>query len=311
VTILQRHGDLWEAEVTHVLGTFGRNDRITVFTPKIERITKTFNNRIIEAAVIGAYDEGRTNYSLGDVIYLDRGRADGVEMGNVFEVYGFKDRGTFKNITDNPTYKNGEITIITLTDNFATGIVSNSIRDFEVGSIAITKTKEAAARATLLRQRNEGNDQNRLKENALDELDVELNLDNINASLLDKADQIQFTEDELAELERQEREKSILSENERDLRSLERIEREIETAEKMLNEARLDEDKLLENKSLEDLEKEILYQQQESLDEIEENFGKKYLDEDLNAKDNPYGLTEFDIEEIDELLNLDKIPKEE
>ena len=46
-------------------------------------------------------------------------------------------------------------------------------------------------------------------------------------------------------------------------------------------------------------------QEQESLDEIEENFGKRYLDEELNDKENPYGLTEFDIEEIDELLNVE------
>ena len=46
--------------------------------------------------------------------------------------------------------------------------------------------------------------------------------------------------------------------------------------------------------------------QQESLDELEENFGQRFLDEDLNDKENPYGLTEFDIEEIDELLNAEK-----
>lgn len=97
-----------------------------------------------------------------------------------------------------------------------------------------------------------------------------------------------------------------MSEGERDLRSLERLEQEIETAEAMLKEARLDEDKLLEGQSLDKLEENLLYQQQESLDEIEENFGKRYLDEDLNDKDNPFGLTEFDIEEIDELLNVEK-----
>ena len=142
---------------------------------------------------------------------------------------------------------------------------------------------------------------------ALDNLDVELNLDDLNDSLLDKADQIQFTEDELSELERQEKEKSALLENEKDLRALERLEGELETAEKMLNEARLDEDKLLENQNLNALEKKFELEEQESLDELEENFGKRYLDEDLNDKENPYGLTEYDIEEIDELLNKDQV----
>jgi hypothetical protein len=302
----QKHGSLWECDIIESSGVLQRSDRVTVYTPKIERITKTFNSRLIESVLMGAFEGLREFASFGDVIYLDRGRADGVEMGNVFEVYGFKDHATQKNITDNPTYKNGEVTIISLTDNFATGLVTQSIRDFEIGDIAITKTKEAAARAMKIKARLEKGEHTRLEDQALEELDVELNLDDLNEALLDKADRIQFTEDELAELERQEREKSIMSEGERDLRSLERLEQEIETAEAMLKEARLDEDKLLEGSSLDKLEENLLYQQQESLDEIEENFGKRYLDEDLNDKDNPFGLTEFDIEEIDELLNVEK-----
>jgi len=41
----------------------------------------------------------------------------------------------------------------------------------------------------------------------------------------------------------------------------------------------------------------------ESVNEIERDVGRKYMDEDINNKENPYGLTEFDLEEIDEMLN--------
>ena len=121
--------------------------------------------------------------------------------------------------------------------------------------------------------------------------------------MLDKADKVEFTEDELAELERQERKRSVIQEHERDLKALERLENEIEEAEKMLNEAKLDEDKLLEQESLEKVENQSGEQDIVNLEEVEENFGKLYLDEELNDKENPYGLTEFDLEEIDELLN--------
>ena len=73
----------------------------------------------------------------------------------------------------------------------------------------------------------------------------------------------------------------------------------------MLKDSKLTEDKWLESQSLDKIEKDLMYSQQESLDEIEENFGKRYLDENLNDKENPFGLTEFDIEEIDELLNIE------
>lgn len=304
IKLIRKIRDKWEVEFIEVAGTPQRGDRITAYTPKIERITRTFNSRLIEAAIIGSYEPMQTILGFGNVVYLDRGRADGVEMGNVFEIYGFKDRSTGKNITDQPTYKLGELTVITLTDNFATALVTNSVRDFYSGDIAITKTKESFLREQ--KARNSKGNKEGLGGKALEELDVELNLENLNDDLLKQADKIQLTEDELAELERQEREKSVIKDSEKDLKALERLENEIEQAEGILNDAKLDEDKLLENENLNDLEKKGRNIDTESLDEIEENLGKRYIDEDLNSKENPFGLTEFDVEEVDELLNVEK-----
>lgn len=305
--VMQKHdnGKLWECRIFDTTGIITRGDRVTVYTPKIDAITKSYNTRTVEAVIISGFYNVQSLASFGDILYLDRGRADGVEVGNVFEVYGFKDRSTGRNISNNPTYKNGELTVLTVTDNFSTAVVSSSMRDFIIGDIAVTKSKESAAKVAKFRNLKNGGDKQRLSTQALEELDVELNLEGLNDSLLDKADQIQFTEDELAELERQEREKSILTENEKDLRSLERLETDLESAAKVMNEAKLDEDKLLEGENLNKLEDNFNVEQQESLDELEENFGKRYLDEDLNDKENPFGLTEFDIEEIDELLNVE------
>lgn len=306
IKTIRKIRDKWEVEFIEVAGTPQRGDRITAYTPKIERITKTYNSRIVEAAILATFQPMQTMLSFGDVVYLDRGRADGVEMGNVFEVYGFKDRLTLKNITDQPTYKLGELTVITLTDNFATVLVTESTRDFYTGDIAITKTKEAYLREKRAKELRINGQKDALGGRALEELDVELNLENLNDDLLKKADEIQLTEDELAELERQEREKSVIKDSERDLKALERLENEIEQAESILNDARLDEDKLLEGENLNDIERRRQNIDQDSLNEIEENLGKRYLDEDLNSKDNPYGLTEFDVEEVDELLNIEK-----
>lgn len=306
IKLIRKIKDKWEVEFIEVAGTPERGDRITTYTPKIEKITRTYNSRLVEAAILSTFNYKQAIVGFGDVIYLDRGRADGVEMGNVFEVYGFKDRLLKEKITDQPTYKLGELTVITLSDNFATAIVTNSIRDFYVGDIAMTKTKESYLREVEAKRSKGKSEKELLGGKALEELDVELNLDNLNDDLLKQADKIELTEDELAELERQEREKSVISDSERDLKSLERLENEIEQAEKILNDARLDEDKLLENENLNDLEKKQGNLDQDSLEDIEENLGKRYIDEDLNSKDNPYGLTEFDVEEVDELLNVEK-----
>jgi hypothetical protein len=62
----------------------------------------------------------------------------------------------------------------------------------------------------------------------------------------------------------------------------------------------------LSNLNLENVESETRAKSEESLEDVEEALGKKYMDEDLVEKENPYGLTEFDIEEVDELLNAEK-----
>ena len=306
VKLIRKIKDKWEVEFLEVSGTPQRGDRLTAYTPKIERITRTYNSRLVEGAILSSYNPMQSILSFGDVIYLDRGRADGVELGNVFEVFGFKDRLMRENITDQPTYKMGELTVITLTDNFATVLVTKTTRDFYVGDIAITKTKEAFLREQNAKNASSKSSKEVMGGKNLEELDVELNLENLNDDLLKQADKIQLTEDELAELERQEREKSVIKDSERDLKALERLENEIEQAETILNDAKLDEDKLLENENLNDLEKKQGNLDQDSLDDIEENLGKRYVDEDLNSKDNPFGLTEFDVEEVDELLNTEK-----
>ena len=298
--------DKWEVEFFEVAGTPQRGDRVTTYTPKLERITTTYNSRLVEAAILATFNPMQTILGFGDVVYLDRGRSDGLEMGNVLEVFGFKDRLTKENITDQPTYKIGELTVITLTDNFATVIVSKTIRDFYPGDIAITKTKEAHLREINSKKATSQTQKELMGGKALEELDVELNLENLNDDLLKQADKIQLTEDELSELERQEREKSVIKDSEKDIKALERLENEIEQAETILNDAKLDEDKLLESENINDIEKKHGNIDQDSLDEIEENMGKRYLDEDLNSKDNPYGLNEFDVEEVDELLNTEK-----
>ncbi|MCK5884858.1 MAG: LysM peptidoglycan-binding domain-containing protein [Bacteriovoracaceae bacterium] len=308
VRALKKLGNLWECEIFELSDTIERGERVTTYMSKIKKIYKSFSKRIIEASVMAGYDKLRDSFAYGDVVYLDRGRIDGVEIGNIFEVYSITDPNSKKQISTDPSFKIGELTVISLSDNFATALISSSNSVINAGSIVVSKTIEHAMRDQKLKSGSMLGKIKELETGALDELDIELNLDNINEDLLDKADQIQLTDDELQELERQEREKSIIKEHEKDLKELERLESEITEAEAQLNEARVDEDKFLEQMNLDNLEKQISEPNPDafgSLDEIEETSGRQYMDQDINNKENPYGLTEFDLEEIDELLNTE------
>jgi len=255
---------------------------------------------------VGTYRDQTGGISMGDVVYLDRGRVDGVELGNVFEIYSFRDEGTGKRISNDPTYIVGEVIVITLTDNFATALVVNSSTDIEKGAVALSKTEEKALREAKLNRGLKSSDIQMKEKLGLEELDVELNLDDLSQDLLERIDEVQINEDELEELERQEREKSIIKDHEKDLKELERLEKELIDAETKINEKKVDEDTYLESQDLESIEKNAQSKNPnafESMDEMESEIGKKYMDEDLNSRENPYGLTEFDLEEIDELLN--------
>jgi len=308
VKTIRQIEDKWEVLVTDLTGLVERNARITVYTPKIEKVFKSYNKRSIEAAIIGNYKETTSGIAQGDVVYIDRGRVDGVELGNVFETYSFRDEGTGKKISNTPTYVTGEVVVITLSDNFATALVTMSNTDFKVGAVALTKTEEKALRQAQLKNNLKNKDALAKEKLGLEELDVELNLDDLSQDLLNRIDDVQISEDELEELERQEREKSIIKDHERDLKELERLEKELIDAEGKLLEKKIDEDAYLEKQDLDSIENNAKPKDPnafESMDEIESEVGKKYMDEDINSKENPYGLTEFDLEEIDELLNTE------
>ena len=304
IRALEPKDDLWKCDIVDISGIVERKSRITKYTPKIEKIVKTFSKRTIEGVIIGAVRNTEIAISYGDVVFIDRGRMDGVENGTVFEIFSSLDEGTGEQISIDPSYKTGELTVVTLTDNFSTALVTNSSSLISLGTFAVSKSVESAARTKirLLRDIEKS-------EKTLDDLDLELKIDDIGQDLLDKADKIQLTDDELDMLERQEREKSVIQEHERDIKELDRLESEIEQAEGLLNEAKVDEDKFLEQQNLNYVEKRSEDPDAnafESLDEVEKELGLKFMDEDLNAKENPYGLTENDLEEVDELIDKGK-----
>ena len=309
VKAMRKLKDLWECEVVEVIGETRRGDRVTVYTQKIDKIVKTFNDRAIEAAIIQTYKDFSKTVSYGDVVYLDRGRADGVEIGNVFEVFSFYDRGTNKRISADPTYKIGELTVISMTDDFSTALVTNSSNEINIGNLAFSKTSLEAAKQNKFKSLSNKQLSANYGENGLENLDIEVGLDDLSKEVIDNAENIKLTDEEVEELERQELEKSILNEHQRDLKDLERLEKEIVDAEQKMLEAKLDEDKILEEQSLDELEGKAAVTKDPNdfaaLDDIEEEVGQKFMDEDINNKENPFGLTEFDLEELDELMNTE------
>ena len=229
-------------------------------------------------------------------------------MGNIFDIYDYaKNQTTNRNLTIDPTIRVGTIRVITLTENFSTALVMSTKNPITLGMVAITKDASKVALKDKLRYK-------RLKDEAaekaaIDEMDVELNIADINKDMLNKNMNVKLTDDELAALELEEKKKSVIDDEERDIMDIEKLEKEIVRAEDTIKDAKLDEDKFLEQQSLEKIEKSVTGSADKfsPINEIEDEIGKKFMDENLNSRENPYGLTEFDLEEVDELLNSAKL----
>ena len=297
IKVVKKLKTLWEVEINDIRDMIPRDARLTYYVPKLRKSISTYNRRNIEASIIGTYLDGRTHASLGDVVYIDRGRSDGVEMGNIFNIYSF-----LKNAKHEETPKRtiGSLRIVTLMDDFATALITSSSDAIPIGALASTEMTSNAKLASA----------NKKLQNK-DDVNIEMHLKDSVKDILSNAKNVKLTEDELKELERQEKKYTVLSDDERDIRELERLEREIVAAEKRIAEARNDEDKFLERQNLNQLEKQrtgqMVAEDFAPVNDIEGEVGLKFLDQDLNARDNPYGLSEFDLEEIDELYNRIKL----
>lgn len=286
--------DKWEAMVTEVTQTGVRGDRLTAYTPKIQKVYQTFNTKKVEAMILQAFDADMTFANIGSVVYLDRGRADGLEIGNVLDVYDNRDRSTGKVITEKETYRTGQLNIISITDNFSTALVTKINQYFKVGDIAITRTPEDEAR-----DKNAQRLASTSGKTNLGSYDVK----GLGDNLVVQSKSVKLTESELEELDREAHRKRILDDTEKDLKDLDALEAELASAEQTLDESELVEgDEDLDPEAYEKGSKDKNFGA--NLEAIEKSYGKKYLDEDLNQVDNPYGVTQYDVEEVDELLNL-------
>jgi hypothetical protein len=292
VKLIRQLEDKWEATVIDISQAGSRGDRLTAYTPKIQKVYQTYNTKMVEAMIIQGFEPDMTIGNIGTVVYIDRGRADGLEIGNVLDVIDNKDRSNGKKISEKPTYKTGQLNIISITDNFSTCIVTKISHYFKIGDVAITRTPEDNAldkNANQLAHKNSKQDLGTY------------NVDGLGPNVLEKSKSVKLTESELEELDREARKKRVLDDTEKYLKDLDSLEQELATAEDTLDENEVSDDEV-DLESVEGKKKDEKFGT--NLENIEKSYGKKYLDEDLNQVDNPFGVTQFDVEEVDELLNL-------
>ena len=239
IKIIREAQEYWEGEVFGESESIKKDDRLTFYTPKISKMMDTYNRRRVDGTIIGTYFAKRKHLSAGDIAYIDRGRTDGVELGNVFDIYSTPDEMR----TVRVKHRIGTMRVITLMGDFATVLVTAASDIIPLGSLVSTRLIREA-RPTNAKLAKAGEE---------DDLDVDLHLGDDADDFLAKASEVKLTDEEKERLERKEKQYSTI-EDKSTLDELERLEDEIITAETALNQAKLDEDKALEGQDLDAFE---------------------------------------------------------
>jgi hypothetical protein len=127
VTAVQ--GRVATAEVTVAYDTIERGDRIRPFEPAFVEVTPKRAPKPIAGQVLTARDEIAL---LGehDVLYIDRGKRDGVEVGHTFEVLR---PGRRIDGVRTPTRRIGRLLVLSTSPRTAAAVVVQSAETIEVG----------------------------------------------------------------------------------------------------------------------------------------------------------------------------------
>jgi len=315
IKLIKRIEDKWLARVYNVTHSVERGDKITQYTPKIKRIRKIYTNQKIESFVIGTYNDLRSHLTLGDIIYLDRGRRDGVKIGYTFGVFDNRDLNTKKEITDSPAYLKGQATVIGLTDGFSTALVTRGSFPISLYDKAFTLSEKYRSDRDNFTSNREVYPDDEEFEQGLDDTNNDDNFDSALEGDFDQERQDfdlqdQEVDDDGVDFEGLEAELGDIDDlanggGETPVDIDGAVDSEFNEGaidENFEREAPLDDDQF--NGGINSVDQEIIT---EDLEQIENQEGKKYLDENINEQENPYGLTESDLEEVDELLNFDSI----
>lgn len=134
-------GNYVPAVIEHSVLEIERGDRIGPLRD-ISRMVERRPNRVdLLARIAGSLEFGQVDFGQGDIVFVDKGRRDGVEVGNVLEVVratdGLDDDGyTPRYDRTLPREVIGQLLIVDVQEGASAALVIASTREFRVGDRA-------------------------------------------------------------------------------------------------------------------------------------------------------------------------------
>jgi hypothetical protein len=126
-----------------------RGDRARIWTDEVLQVAPKANTREVSGVIVTSVESGVTTLGEADRVYIDKGEADGVEVGNTFQVVRKGDglgaigasragwvagaAGARAADVKTPNESIGTLLVISVKNHLSTTIVMRSYREMEIG----------------------------------------------------------------------------------------------------------------------------------------------------------------------------------
>lgn len=133
------------AIITRSIQEIVRGDRVGPMAHALsERIDRVANEANVDAVIVGTLEENLSELGQGHVVFLDRGRTDGVTPGNTFQVLragdGLQDDGYTPMYDETMPAENiGSLVVIDVREKTAAAVVVRSVRELRAGDRALMR----------------------------------------------------------------------------------------------------------------------------------------------------------------------------
>ncbi len=121
------------ADVIQVRSNLNIGDRVMPSMPTYASVEPVYSPSELNAVVVAGLPVDRLSTTVGSFIFLNRGRRDGVQLGQVFE--SVENLRTNDGTISNKTLTHGIVKVIYVSDAYSTGVITEQFDVIRMGSV--------------------------------------------------------------------------------------------------------------------------------------------------------------------------------
>lgn len=141
VEVTEVEGGKARGVIREAYGPIERGDRITPFAEWNPSVEPKANEKEVKAVVADTYEEYTTVLGEYHLVFLDKGKSDGVQPGNTFDIMRTEDSMTGAKFSPDDVV--GSILVLDAKDGVSTGVITSSRVEIMVGDRAEMRPKKA------------------------------------------------------------------------------------------------------------------------------------------------------------------------